>query len=74
MLKLEGTGGHGHSINHDLGTIGYYLVGEMQKRSHGRVDCSLMVMIGSEEEMNLITALPLVMNGGGEVLIMTAPL
>ncbi len=53
------------------GGIECYSAGEMQKRSHGRVDYSFIVMMGSEREMNLTTALPLVMNGGGEVLVMT---
>ncbi len=53
------------------GGIGYYSAGEMQKRLHGWVDYSFMVMMGSEGEMNLTTALPLVMDGGGEVLVMT---
>ncbi len=46
----------------------------MRKKSHGGFNYSFMAMTGSEPGINLTIAFPLVINGGGEVLVTTAPL
>ncbi len=56
------------------GGMGFYSAGEMQKRVARRGRLQFMATTGSEGEMNVTAALPLVMNGGGEVLVTTVRL